>query len=101
MRHQLLVEKRRTRAVSKRGHELKDELEAFHRKFSFDILVLENAFAIPVNIPLGLALTEFVIENRQPHSVWTRSSGRVQTRDQPDYSIAKRGTLCHQKVSEF
>jgi len=66
----LFVEKTRTRAVTRRINQLKeellDELETFHRRFGFDILVVQNALSIPVNIPLGLALTEFIIESGLP-----------------------------------
>lgn len=63
-------ENRRDRTVSVRVQELKEglksELEQFHRRFQFDILIVENALAIPVNIPLGLAISEFVFESRIP-----------------------------------
>ena len=66
----LFAQKQRTRAVSQRVQELKeqlkDSLEAFQRRFHFDILVVQNALAIPVNIPLGLALTEFIAESGVP-----------------------------------
>lgn len=66
----LFKEKRRTREVTRKIHalkeELRDDLEAFHGRFGFDILVIQNALAIPVNIPLGLALTEFIIESGIP-----------------------------------
>jgi len=70
VQRELFVEKRRTPAISRRVAELKAELKAeveeFHRRFNFDILVVQNAFAIPVNIPLGLALAEFVAETEIP-----------------------------------
>ena len=66
----IFVEKKRTSEVSKRIQELKEELKAeiqkFHEKFGFEILVVQNALAIPVNIPLGLAITEFIIETEIP-----------------------------------
>ena len=66
----LFTQKQRTRAVSRRVQEvkeqLKDGLEAFHKRFGFDILVVQNALAIPVNIPLGLALSEFITESGIP-----------------------------------
>ncbi|MEN8247233.1 MAG: glycosyltransferase family 4 protein, partial [Thermodesulfobacteriota bacterium] len=46
--------------------EIKNALEAFYERFQFDILVVQNALAIPVNIPLGLALTEFIAESSIP-----------------------------------
>ncbi len=70
IQNELFIEKRRTRPTSRKIHmlkeEIRDEIEIFHRKFKFDILVVENALAIPVNIPLGKALTEFIIETRIP-----------------------------------
>ncbi len=70
IQNELFVKKERSRALSSRVHELKeelkDELEEFQRQFEFDILVVENASAIPVNIPLGLAISEFIIENGVP-----------------------------------
>ena len=66
----IFVEKKRTSELSKRIQELKEELKAeiqkFHKKFGFEILVVQNALAIPVNIPLGLAITEFIIETEIP-----------------------------------
>lgn len=66
----LFVEKRRTPDLSRRitriKEELKEEIAFFHRKFDFDVLVVENALAIPLNIPLGLAITEYVMETGIP-----------------------------------
>lgn len=42
---------------------LKDQVHAFIRDFDIELLVVENALAIPLNLPLGIALTEFIIEN--------------------------------------
>jgi glycosyltransferase involved in cell wall biosynthesis len=54
--------------LSRRIHELrvllKKKLYEFVRAFEVDILIPENALAIPLNIPLGLALTEFIAETR-------------------------------------
>ena len=41
---------------------LKDKIYAFVRKFDIDLIIPENALAIPMNIPLGLAITEFIAE---------------------------------------
>ena len=64
---QIFVDKDRTRQTSRRVQEikeiLKDELESFYEKFRFNILVVQNALTIPLNIPLGLALTEFITEH--------------------------------------
>ena len=70
IQQRLFGEKRRSRSTTRKIHalkeELRDALEAFYQKFKFDILVVQNALAIPVNIPLGLALTEFIIESNIP-----------------------------------
>ena len=55
-----------TRQIQQLKDELKDDLEAFHQRFGFDVLVVQNALAIPVNIPLGLAITEFTAETGIP-----------------------------------
>ena len=56
--------------ISRLVHELRDhlagELYAFARDFELDLLVVENALAIPLNLPLGLALAEFVAETGFP-----------------------------------
>lgn len=41
---------------------LKDHLYEFIDRFGIDLLVIENALAIPLNIPLGLAITELLCE---------------------------------------
>ena len=70
IQHALFDEKRRTREISRRVDELKDhlkaEIEVFYKRFNFKILVVQNILALPVNIPLSLALAEFIIENEIP-----------------------------------
>ena len=46
--------------------EMKDALYEFMEKFDLEILVPENALTIPLNIPLGLALTEVISETGIP-----------------------------------
>lgn len=41
---------------------LKDTLYQFVERFNIDILIVENALCIPMNIPLGVALTQFIAE---------------------------------------
>lgn len=52
--------------VTRRIMQLKDYLEqqidAFVRDFDIELLIVENALAIPMNLPLGIALTEFIAE---------------------------------------
>ena len=56
--------------VTQRIHELryylKEELYKFAHKFRLEALIVENALTIPINLPLGLAITEFVAETGYP-----------------------------------
>ncbi len=45
---------------------LKDHLYRFVRQFQIDLLIVENALTIPMNIPLGIAITEFIAETGFP-----------------------------------
>jgi glycosyltransferase involved in cell wall biosynthesis len=45
---------------------LKEQVYAFVRDFGIELLVSQNALTIPMNIPLGLALTEFIAETGFP-----------------------------------
>lgn len=60
----------RSRAVTDQIHDLKsrlkDHLYAFVEKFDVQFLIVENALTIPMNIPLGVALTEFIAETCMP-----------------------------------
>jgi glycosyltransferase involved in cell wall biosynthesis len=54
--------RRLTTQIQEIKEHLKDQLYAFIDKFSIDLLVPENALTIPLNIPLGLAITEVIAE---------------------------------------
>ncbi|MFA6508626.1 MAG: glycosyltransferase family 4 protein [Treponemataceae bacterium] len=45
---------------------LKRALTEFVARFKVDLLIAENALTIPMNIPLGLAITEFIAETGMP-----------------------------------
>ena len=45
---------------------LKKSLRVFVEKFKIDLLIVENALTIPMNVPLGLALTEIIAETLIP-----------------------------------
>ena len=55
-------------STTKKIHQIKDELKKhiyeFIRGFKIDLLVPENVLAIPLNIPLGVAITEVIAETR-------------------------------------
>ncbi|KAA0257325.1 glycosyltransferase family 4 protein [Deferribacter autotrophicus] len=52
--------------VSEIKEYLKIQLYDFVKRFDIDLLIPENALTIPMNIPLGLALTEFIAETCFP-----------------------------------
>ncbi|GHU81339.1 glycosyl transferase [Spirochaetia bacterium] len=47
-------------------YRLKQAIYDFVTSFRIDLLIVENALTIPMNIPLGLALTEFIAETGMP-----------------------------------
>lgn len=53
-------------AVNRLKQHLKDHLHKFIAVFSPNILIAENILSIPMNIPLGLALTEVIVESNLP-----------------------------------
>ena len=59
-------DRRLTNQIQNIKEHLKDELYAFIAKFNIDLLVPENAVTIPLNIPLGLAITELIAETGLP-----------------------------------
>ena len=60
----------RTRAVTDQiqsiKERLKDELYRFIDRFRLEVLVPENILAIPMHVPLGLAMTEVIAETGLP-----------------------------------
>lgn len=44
----------------------KEHLYQFAHQFRLEALIVENALTIPVNVPLGLAITEFIAETGYP-----------------------------------
>jgi mannosylglucosylglycerate synthase len=57
---------RTTRLIHQLQEHLKEHIAAFVRDFDIELLVSENALTIPMNLPLGLALTEFIAETGFP-----------------------------------
>ena len=55
-----------TRRVNELKEYFKEELYKFAHRFGLEILIIENAVTIPLNLPLGLALTEFIAETGYP-----------------------------------
>jgi glycosyltransferase involved in cell wall biosynthesis len=55
-----------TRRIKELTEHLKEQIYLFVRDFDIDVLITENAQTIPMNIPLGIALTEFIAETGFP-----------------------------------
>ncbi len=55
-----------TRNIHETKKRLKSEILTFVNKFEIDLLIAENALTIPLNIPLGIAITEFISETKMP-----------------------------------
>jgi len=56
--------------ITQRIHVLKDFLKVklyeFVKQYQIQLLIVQNALAIPLNIPLGIAITEFISETGFP-----------------------------------
>ncbi len=65
----LFDEYRRSPQTSASVVRLKDHLKGhllrFVERFGIDLLIVENALSLPMNVPLGLALTEYLAESQK------------------------------------
>jgi glycosyltransferase involved in cell wall biosynthesis len=61
-----MEEQRVTHKIDKLKNKLKSRLNQFIKHFGIDLLVGENVLTIPLNIPLGFALTEIILEKEIP-----------------------------------
>ncbi|QDU64684.1 Alpha-D-kanosaminyltransferase [Planctomycetes bacterium Pan216] len=55
-----------TRSIYDMAEYLKGTIYQFVERYNIDILIVQNALCIPMNIPLGVALTHFVVETGFP-----------------------------------
>ncbi len=55
-----------TNQIQSLKEKLKDELYRFVERFRLEVLVPENILAIPMHVPLGLAMTEVIAETTIP-----------------------------------
>jgi len=55
-----------TRNIHETKKRLKNEIVNFVNKFKIDLIIAENCLTIPLNIPLGIALTEYISETKMP-----------------------------------
>ena len=60
----------RSTEVTDKIHELSEHLKgtlyAFVERYGIEILIVQNALCIPMHIPLGIALTQFIAETGMP-----------------------------------
>lgn len=70
LQYEIFDRSTRRRGLTAEVGEIKGKLKAalyeFVKEFRIDVLIVENAFSIPVNIPLGVALAELVAELEMP-----------------------------------
>lgn len=89
--------------------ELKTALREFVRDYDIQLLNVENVLSLPMNVPLGLALTEFIAETNFPtiahhHDFyWERS--RYAVNGAEDYLQAAfppaMPTICHVVINTY
>ena len=58
----IVIVKKDKERIKKIRIKLKDDIYDFVKKFDIDLIIPENALTIPMNIPLGIAITEFIAE---------------------------------------
>jgi len=81
-----------TRQIQEIKEYLKEALYDFVRDFRINVLLVENSLAIPVHVPLGLAITELIAETGYPtiahHHDFHWERRRFQVNSVPDYIAA-------------
>jgi glycosyltransferase involved in cell wall biosynthesis len=90
---QLWGRRHRSSAVGRRIRDLAEYLKLtlyeFVDRFDITVLVIENALTIPMHVPLGIAVTEFLVETEIPaiahHHDFYWERDRFQITSIPDY----------------
>ncbi len=66
----LFDDTQRAAETTKRVHvhkdHIKDHLYKFIKRFELELIIIENALSVPMNVPLGLAITELIAETCIP-----------------------------------
>ncbi len=88
-----------SRRIRDMANYLKSSLYEFTQRFDISVLVAQNALTIPMHVPLGVALTEFLAETCMPaiahhHDFyWERTRFSVNAvSDYLDFAFPPRGT---------
>jgi glycosyltransferase involved in cell wall biosynthesis len=88
-----------TRKVNRMRRYLKSHLDRFVNQNDIQILIVENALAIPMHVPLALAITELVAERGLPtiahHHDFTWEGSRYAVSAADDYLRAAFPPLLH------
>ncbi len=96
-----------TRRIQELADYLKSTLYRFIERFGIDVLVPENALTIPMNLPLGVALTQLIAETGIPtiahhHDFyWERTRFSISAvEDYLDMAFPPRlGTIAHTVIN--
>lgn len=91
--HKAVYDRVRPPQLARRIRDLTDYLKAklydFARDFDLELLIIENALTIPLNIPLGIAIAEFIAETGFPtighHHDFYRERMRFMVNSVSDY----------------
>ena len=84
----LFKDKKRSGDIARVIHKLKEHLKAelyqFVQKFDLNLFIVENALSLPMNVPLGIALAEFICETSMPtiahhHDFWWERTRYIET----------------------
>jgi len=98
-----------SQSIHKLSNHLKNELYIFQRKFDIDLLIIENASAIPMNVPLGLAIAEFIAETSIPtighHHDFSWERSRFSVNSAADYLDAafppRMNSISHVVINSY
>lgn len=78
-----------SQTVEKLKNHLKSHVHKFVNQFELEFFIVENAWAIPMNVPLGLALSELAAETKAPiiahHHDFTWERSRFSVNAAGDY----------------
>lgn len=85
--HDLFDDYRRSAETTKAIHELwltlENALRDWVKSFDLDVLIIENALSLPMNVPLGMAIASYIAETNIP----TIAHHHDFTWERPRYSI--------------
>ncbi len=88
---------------------LKDQLRRFIAEYDIQLLKVENALSLPMNVPLGLALTELIAETNIPtiahHHDFSWERSRFMVNGAQDYLHAAfppaMPNICHVVINSY